>query len=299
MILAPIEGYTTSNVRSFFRKFGASLVFSEMISARTVLARNKNSIRKIRFNDEERPIAIQIFGNKSDSIVEAAKIIEDEFKPDYIDINMGCPAKKIIKTGSGAALLKNPENALRIIDDVVKSVKTPITVKTRMGFDKPLNKDFFLSLRDTGVEFITIHGRLAKDFFSTSVDWNYIFDIASLGIPIVGNGDIFSSLDARNIMKNNILKDIMIGRGALKDPYIFLKIKGEEDKIPERKEFYFINFLVEREEDFITIKKFSYHIFREKNNIRKLREMINRSKNIKDILYICEIWEEKVYDRTY
>lgn len=291
MILAPLEGYTTSNVRVFFRKFGATTVFSEMISAKAILQRNKKSIKKARFSDEERPIGIQIFGNKKDIIIDAARFIEDEFRPDFIDINMGCPAKKIITTGSGAALLKEPANALKLIEGVVNAIKTPVTVKTRIGFDKPLKKEFFISLKNTGIEFITIHGRLAKDYFKTPVNWDYIFEIGSLGIPVVGNGDIFSPNDAKIILGKNIVRDIMIGRGAIRDPYIFWKIKKE--KIPERKEYYFINFLIERGEDFITIKKFSYHIFRERKNVKRIRDMINRSRNIEDILNICKIWEEK------
>lgn len=299
MILAPLEGYTTSNVRLFFRKFGADVVFSEMISAKALLSYNRKTLKKLRFNEEERPIGIQIFGNKKETLIDAARLLEDEFNPDFIDINMGCPAKKIVKTGSGAALLKEPENTLKMIEGVVNAVKTDITVKTRIGFDRPLDKKFFISLTNAGVKFITIHGRLAKDFFATPVNWDYIFEIASCGIPIVGNGDIFTTSYAENILKKNIVNDIMIGRGAIRDPYIFLKIKKEEEKIPERREYFFLNFLIERGEDFITIKKFSYHIFRERNNVKKIRDMINRSKNIKDLLKICELWEESVYDRTY
>ncbi len=299
MILAPLEGYTTSNVRLFFRNFGADAVFSEMISAKALLSYNRKTLKRLRFQNEERPIGIQIFGNKKETLIDAARLLEDEFNPDFIDINMGCPAKKIVKTGSGAALLKEPENTLKMIEGIVNAVKTNITVKTRIGFDKPLNRDFFISLKNTGVKFITIHGRLAKDFFSTPVNWDYIFEIASYGIPVVGNGDIFTPLDAENILKKNIVNDIMIGRGAIRDPYIFMKIRKEEVKIPERKEHYFLNFLIESGEDFITIKKFSYHIFRERNNVKRIRDMINRSKNINDLLKICEFWEENVYDRTY
>jgi tRNA-dihydrouridine synthase B len=153
-----------------------------------------------------------------------------------------------------------------------------------------LKKDFFISLKNAGVHFITIHGRLAKDFFSSSVNWDYIEEVSSYNLPIIGNGDIFKPKDAQNILNKRNVKSIMIGRGALSDPYIFLKIKGEEGKIPEKKELFFINFLNERGEDFITIKKFSYFIFREKRNVKRIREMINNSKNIDDILKICDIW---------
>jgi len=285
-----MEGYTTSNVRLFFRKFGASIVFSEMISAKSLNLKNKRTLKKIRFTDEERPIGIQIFGSDKETLIEAAKFIEGEFFPDFIDINMGCPAKKIVKSGAGAALLREPDKTLNLIESIVKAVNLPVTVKTRIGFEKELKKDFFISLKNAGVHFITIHGRLAKDFFSSSVNWDYIEEVSSYNLPIIGNGDIFKPNDAQNILNKRNVKSIMIGRGALSDPYIFLKIKGEEGKIPEKKELFFINFLNERGEDFITIKKFSYFIFREKRNVKRIREMINNSKNIDDILKICDIW---------
>jgi len=228
VVLAPIAGYTDSVYRRICKRMGAGLVFTELVSADGIL-HNFDATRKYaEFTDEERPIVVQIFGSSPASMAEAASIVYRKFKPDIIDINLGCPAKKIVKKGAGASLLKDLDRALKIVSSVAEKVPIPVTVKTRKGWDNNtiIGKDFLIALEEAGVKAITIHSRTAKEGFSSPADWDFIKELKqTLNIPVIGNGSVKSPTDVERMFEYTGCDGVMIGRGALGNPWIFKQTK--------------------------------------------------------------------------
>ena len=232
LLLAPIAGYTDSPFRKICIKHGCGLTMTELISAEGIIRNNKKTMELLSFTDEERPMAIQIFGKKPEVMAEAASVVT-LMKPDFIDINMGCPARKVCGSGSGAFLLKDPDLIFRITESVVKSTSIPVTAKIRTGWDEnSLNyMEVARALESAGASFITVHGRTRAQQYSGFADWNIIQEICSeVKVPVVGNGDIDSYEKAFEMMKFSGCAAVMIGRGAIGNPWIFSGIKPE---IPE------------------------------------------------------------------
>jgi nifR3 family TIM-barrel protein len=223
LVLAPMAGYTESPFRSMVRELEPSVILvSELISAEAIRRKNKKTFEMMRFSEMERKyFGIQLFGSKHESFVEAAKIVESEVGADFIDLNFGCPSPKVIKSESGSAILKDPKSAVQLIESIVKNIKIPVTVKMRLGF---FNDDNFLeivkSFEEAGVSAIAIHGRTTTQRFFGVSNWEKIYEAKKLlKIPVIGNGDIKSAIEARDKLKN--LDGIMIGRGAIANPWIF------------------------------------------------------------------------------
>jgi len=236
-VLAPLDGITSSPFRRVCRKMGADIVFSEMIAAEAVYYKSKKTLDMMRFSEDERPIIIQIFGNDMEKMAEAAKYIEKEIKPDGIDINMGCPAKKVVSGGRGSALLLDPKKAIELAEAVRNATKLPLSIKTRIGWEKfdiqPLIKEF----ERVGIDAITIHARTKTQGFAGKPDLDAIKEIKKLvKIPIIGNGGIKSVKDANEMLKATNCDGIMIGRGALGNPWIFKSIKEGKDYKPSFEE---------------------------------------------------------------
>ena len=227
LILAPLSGITDSSFRKICKSFGAELVFSEMVSAEGISRRMRRSIEYLNFDNRERPIGIQIFGSKPDSMREAAKIIENEFCPDVIDINIGCPVKKVTKTGAGAALLKDLQRLKEIVKSVVSSVEIPVSAKIRVGWDKENYKEVSKILEGCGISFLTVHARRAKDSYNKKADWSVFERMKKdISIPIVANGDIEKPENATYLLDEIGVDAIMIGRGAIGKPWIFENMKS-------------------------------------------------------------------------
>ncbi|HOT45906.1 MAG TPA: tRNA dihydrouridine synthase DusB [Spirochaetota bacterium] len=223
LMLAPIAGFTDSPFRRIARRHGAGLVVTELISAEGIVRNNRKTMDLLAYNEEERPVAVQIFGNRADIMAEAAAIVEG-LGPDVIDINMGCPARRICASGSGAALLLDPGKVFRIADSMVKRVRVPVTAKIRIGWDHGTLTCFetVKALEDAGVSMIVVHGRTRAQQYGGSADWNVIRSIAEKArVPIVGNGDIRSHGEARERMAFSGCPAVMIGRGAIGNPWIF------------------------------------------------------------------------------
>lgn len=223
LMLAPIAGFTDSPYRRIARRHGAGLVVTELISAEGVVRKNMKTLDLAVFHEEERPVAIQIFGNDPDIMSEAAVIVES-LGPDIIDINMGCPARRICASGSGAALLMNPKKIYDIAGSMVKSVRIPVTAKIRLGWDHDSlsYSDTIRALQDAGVSMIFVHGRTRAQQYGGAADWNVIQDIVTRSqIPIVGNGDISSYQEANKRMEFSGCPAVMIGRAAIGNPWIF------------------------------------------------------------------------------
>ena len=218
LVMAPMEGITDVRFRLLCRHYGADLVYSERINSYAIVRGNKSAMKTMEMSEGERPIAMQIFGGKTDIMVKAAKMLED--KADIIDINMGCPAKNSIKIGACAALLRKPAKIKEMVEAIVSAVSKPVTVKIRA--DNALRNA--LIIQDAGASAIALHARYTKDVYSGKADWDLIKEVRKeLKIPLIGNGDIKKAQDAVEMLK--ITDCAMIGRAAVKNPRIFLEAK--------------------------------------------------------------------------
>lgn len=230
VLLAPMEDVTDQAFRLLCREFGASMVYSEFVSSDALIRSVNRSLQKITVCDEERPVAVQIYGRDVDSMVEAARIIESEAHPDVLDINFGCPVKKVAGKGAGAGMLKNIPLMLEITRAVVNAVKLPVTVKTRLGWDHE-NKiivDLAEQLQDCGIKALTIHGRTRSQMYTGEADWTLIGEVKNnprTNIPIIGNGDITTPERARECFDRYGVDAVMVGRATFGRPWIFREIR--------------------------------------------------------------------------
>lgn len=230
VMLAPMEDVTDSAFRMLCKEMGASMVYSEFVSADALIRRVDRSLQKISVSDEERPVAVQIYGRDVESMVEAAKTVEHEAHPDIIDINWGCPVKKVAGKGAGAGMLRNPALMLQITKAVADAVKTPVTVKTRLGWDHETKNivDLAEQLQDCGISAITIHGRTRSQMYTGQADWTLIGKVKNnqrMKIPVIGNGDIDSAESAKHCFDNYGVDGIMVGRATFGRPWIFKEIR--------------------------------------------------------------------------
>jgi nifR3 family TIM-barrel protein len=230
VLLAPMEDVTDQAFRLLCKEFGASMVYSEFVSSDALIRSVNRSLQKITICEEERPVAIQIYGRDVASMVEAAKIIEAEAHPDVLDINFGCPVKKVAGKGAGAGMLKNIPLMLEITKAVVEAVHLPVTVKTRLGWDHE-NKiivELAEQLQDCGIKALTIHGRTRSQMYTGEADWTLIGAVKAnprMHIPIIGNGDITSPERAKECFDRYGVDAVMVGRATFGRPWIFKEIR--------------------------------------------------------------------------
>lgn len=226
IVFAPMAGVSNISYRQIIKEMGAGLIYSEMISTLGIKYNGKKTIDLINFEETERPISIQIFGSDIESFVKAAKYIEENFHPDIIDINMGCPVPKVaIKSQAGSALLKDPDKIYEIVKSVVDNTNTPITVKIRSGWDeKNINAvEVAKKIEKAGASAIAIHARTRSQGYSGKANWDIIKEVkASVNIPVIGNGDITTIYEAEKMLKETKCDAIMIGRATLGNPW-FIK----------------------------------------------------------------------------
>jgi nifR3 family TIM-barrel protein len=223
LILAPLAGYTDLPFRLLCRQFGAALCYTEMISCHGLVYDRQKTHLMTQTVPEERPVALQIFGADPEKMGEAAAIISD-MDVDIIDINMGCPVKKVVKKGAGAALMKDPTLAAAIISQVCKKTALPVTVKIRTGWshDAIVAPEFAKMAEDSGASAIAVHGRTWTQGFGGTVDWQTISRVKeSVSIPVIGNGDVTTNLEAQAFLERTKCDGVMIGRGALGNPWVF------------------------------------------------------------------------------
>jgi len=222
-ILAPLAGFTDIAFRTLCREYGAALVVSEMISCHGLVYRQEKTLQMLQTHEEERPVSMQLFGSDSVKMGEAAAILA-EYPMDLIDINMGCPVKKVVKKGAGAALMKNPELAARIIRAVCDNARVPVTVKFRSGWlHQNINApDFARMAQDNGAQAVAVHARTWSDGFSGKADWQVIEEVKkAVNIPVIGNGDILCHDDGQEMMRRTGCDGVMIGRAAVGAPWVF------------------------------------------------------------------------------
>ena len=233
LLLAPMEDVTDIGFRMLCKRFGASMVYTEFVSAEALVRSVKSTVSKLTISDDERPVGIQIYGRDTASMVEAAKIVE-EVKPDVIDLNFGCPVKKVAGKGAGAGLLQNIPLMLEITREVVKAVKLPVTVKTRLGWDSNslIIPTLAEQLQDCGIKALTIHGRTRAQMYTGQADWTLIGEIKRnprIHIPIIGNGDITTPEEAKRAFDEYGVDAVMIGRATFGRPWIFKEINDYLD----------------------------------------------------------------------
>ena len=227
LILAPMEDVTNPPFRKFCKKYGADWLYSEFVSADALVRSVNKSLKKLTIDETERPVTIQIYGRFIDSMVEAAKIVE-EVRPDFIDINFGCPVKRVAQKGAGAGMLKDIPLMVEMTRQIVQAVKIPVTAKTRLGWDCEhiIIEDIAERLQDVGIQALAIHGRTRSQMYSGEADWEPIARVKNnprIKIPILGNGDITSPEKAKEAFERYGVDGVMIGRATIGHPWIFKK----------------------------------------------------------------------------
>lgn len=240
LLLAPMEDVTDIGFRTMCRQQGAAMVYSEFVAAEALVRSVRSTIDKMQVCDDERPVGIQIYGRQTEDVVEAARIVEAQAHPDVIDLNFGCPVKKVAGKGAGAGMLRNVPQLLEITERVVKAVNTPVTVKTRLGWDEQTKMDASLSipgadhrpfilelaerLQDCGIQALTVHGRTRAQMYTGDADWTFIGQLKEnprITIPIIGNGDVMSAEDADEHFNRYGVDAVMIGRATFGQPWLF------------------------------------------------------------------------------
>ena len=233
-----MEDVTDIGFRRLCKRFGASMVYTEFVSAEALVRSVRSTVGKLAISDDERPVGIQIYGRDVPQVVEAARIVEQEARPDVIDLNFGCPVKKVAGKGAGAGMLRNIPLLLDITRSVVKAVHTPVTVKTRPGWDSEhiVIDELAEQLQDCGIAALTIHGRTRAQMYTGEADWALIRRVKAnprITMPIIGNGDISSAERARDAFDSYGVDGIMVGRASFGRPWIFREIRDELDGVAE------------------------------------------------------------------
>ena len=234
VFLAPMEDVTDIGFRLLCKRFGAAMVYTEFVSAEALIRDVKSTIQKLTISDTERPVGIQIYGRDIEAMVEAAKIVE-QAGPDLIDLNFGCPVKKVAGKGAGAGMLQNIPKMLEITQKVVDAVKLPVTVKTRLGWNQEqlIITDLAEQLQDCGIKALTIHGRTRRQMYTGQADWTLIGEVKRnprIHIPIIGNGDITSAEEAKRAFDEYGVDAVMIGRATFGRPWIFKEVRDYLDQ---------------------------------------------------------------------
>ncbi|WP_347353035.1 tRNA dihydrouridine synthase DusB [Acetoanaerobium noterae] len=227
VFLAPMAGVTDLPFRLICKQFEASLLYTEMINAKAVCYEDKNTFDMLLVEDEEKPVAVQIFGSEPGFMAEAARTLTELNRFEIIDINMGCPAPKVVKAGDGSALMKDPKLAYEIVNKVKAATKLPVTVKFRKGWDEQsINAlEFGKLMQEAGADAVTLHGRTREQYYSGTADWEIIKELKEkLSIPVIANGDITSFEAAERILDITKADALMIGRGAQGNPFIFKEV---------------------------------------------------------------------------
>lgn len=227
VILAPMAGVTNQAFKQIVRKEGAGLICTEMVNDKALIHDNQRTKDMVIIEENEHPVAVQLFGSEIETMVKAAQYLDKETEADIIDINMGCPAPKITKNQSGSKILLDPEHVYNLTKAIVEAVDKPVTVKMRIGWDDDhINViENAMNIERAGASAITVHGRTTKQFYSGEADWNWIKKVKeSVKIPVIGNGDIDSPQKAKEMMEFSGVDGVMIGRAAMGNPWIFRQV---------------------------------------------------------------------------
>ncbi len=233
IILAPMAGVTNLAFRKIMKEFGAGLVYSEMVSDKAIIHGNEKTIGMLKVDENEHPISMQVFGGDLESIVEAAKYIDQHSNCDIIDINMGCPVHKILKSDAGSKLLLYPDKIYEIVKATVEAVSKPVTVKIRIGFDfEHINcVEVAKKIEEAGASAIAVHGRTRSQMYEGKADWTWIKKVKeAVNIPVIGNGDVKTAMDAKRMIEETGVDAVMVGRAALGNPWVIQQMVSYVEK---------------------------------------------------------------------
>ena len=291
-----MEDVTDIGFRLLCKRYGAAMVYTEFVSAEALVRNVNSTVQKLTISDEERPVGIQIYGRDVEAMVEAARIVE-EARPDVIDLNFGCPVKKVASKGAGAGMLQNIPLLLEITREVVKAVHVPVTVKTRLGWNNEqlIITDLAEQLQDCGIQTLTIHGRTRAQMYTGEADWTLIGEVKRnprIRIPIIGNGDIHSLAEADAAFEQYGVDGVMIGRATFGCPWIFSRRElSLDEKINVLKEQLRIN--VERIDEYRGILHTRRHlaaspVFKGIPNFRQTRIDMLRATKVEELLSIID-----------
>ena len=236
LFLAPMEDVTDIGFRMLCKRYGAAMVYTEFVSADAIIRSIKSTLDKMSINDAERPVGVQIYGRDVESMIEAARIVE-RVNPDLIDLNFGCPVKKVAGKGAGSGMLRNIPLLLDITRNVVQAVSTPVTVKTRLGWDNDslVITELAEQLQDCGIKALTIHGRTRAQMYTGEADWSLIGEVKRnprIHIPIIGNGDITTPEEAKRAFDDYGVDAVMVGRATFGRPWVFKEMRDYIDNTP-------------------------------------------------------------------
>lgn len=300
-VLSPMAGVTDVAFRALCRKYGAALTYTEFVSGTAIIRGNVHSLRMIKTDPIEKPVAVQLFGSNVDDVVEAAKRMSETF--DIIDVNCGCPAWKVIKTGAGSELLKKPEGIASFVNKLAAAVQKPVTVKIRIGIDdRSINAVEVAKLaEDAGAAAIAVHGRTQKQGYSGQANWDVIKQVKdAVNIPVIGNGDVFSPETFKKRLDESDVDYIMIARGAIGNPFIFTQINDylASEKYEEGDRLgHFFEFFELAEKYGIPYPSVQTHAMSFTKTLRggaKLREELSRCKSDEELLKALNSFERNL-----
>ena len=303
VFLSPMAGVTDLPLRTICKEKGCGMLYTEMINAKALCYDDENTKKMLNLEDDGHPVAVQIFGSDPEYMGKAASIM-NQYTNDILDINMGCPAPKVIKNGDGSALMRNPKLAAEILTAVVKNSKKPVTLKIRKGWDDNSVNALEIAkiAEECGISALAIHGRTREQFYSGKADWDIIAEIKqSINIPVIGNGDVFDVQDAVNMLEKTKCDAIMIGRGSQGNPWIFNRINhymntGEvlpeptlEEKISTA--IKHMNLAVAEHGEYVAVREMRKHIgwyLKGLKNSAKYRDQINKITDYKEVISMLE-----------
>ena len=299
VFLAPMAGVTDLPFRLICKEHGCGLLYTEMINAKALCFDDEKTKKMLNINDKEFPVAVQIFGSEPEYMARAAEIL-NEYPNEILDINMGCPAPKVVKNGDGSALMKKPKLARKVLEAVVSKSNKPVTLKIRKGWDEESINALEIAkiAEECGISAITIHGRTREQYYSGKADWDIIKVVKEeLNIPVIGNGDVASVEDAIKIKEHTKCDAIMIGRGAQGNPWIFERVNhyiktGEILAIPTKEQkidvaIKHINLAVKEDGEYVAVREMRKHIgwyLKGMKHSAKFRDEINRMESVQEVI---------------
>ena len=307
VFLSPMAGVTDLPFRLICKEHDCGMLYTEMINAKALCYDDENTKKMLKMEEAEHPVAVQIFGSDPEYMGRAAEIM-NQYSNEILDINMGCPAPKVVKNGDGSALMRNPKLAEQVLKAVVKNSEKPVTLKIRKGWDDDsVNAVEIAKIAEAcGISALAIHGRTREQYYSGKADWNIIAQVKeTISIPVIGNGDVFSVEDAINMQNKTNCDAIMIGRGAQGNPWIFKRINhyiqtGEilpeptvEEKISTAKKH--LKLAVEEHGEYIAVREMRKHIawyLKGLKNSARTRDQINKIESYQEVVQKLDIYME-------